>query len=319
MPRLLTAFKPTGHLHLGNLIGAVRPIAARRQDSDTTVFIADLHAMTVQHDPATLRALTMECAGLLLASGVDPSCFYAQSHLPEHAELHYLLECVTHYGEAHRMIQFKEKGGTGSRISLLTYPVLMAADILLHDTDRVPVGEDQLQHLELTRTVAQRFNSLYGTTFTVPVGVAPLVGARIMDLGDPTRKMGKTGATEHGGILLIDPPEVIRRKVMRAVTDTVGVVRFAPEEQPGVANLLTILAACTSGDPRELAGTFTGYGELKAAVADAVVATLAPIQDRYAALDPAEIRQALLDGAKRARDTAYPTVTRARAAIGLLD
>ncbi|WP_018351288.1 tryptophan--tRNA ligase [Longispora albida] len=318
MSRLLTGFKPTGHMHLGNLLGAIRPIVARQDGNRTTVMIVDLHAMTVPHTPATLRELSMEVAGLLLASGVDASQFYLQSQVPEHTELHYLLECVTSYGEAHRMIQFKEKGGSGSRLALLTYPVLMAADILLHDTDEVPVGEDQLQHIELTRSVAQRFNNLYGTTFAVPKGVSPLFAARVMDLSDPARKMGKTGSTDTGSIRLLDEPEVIRRKVMRAVTDTLSTVHYDPAEQPGVSNLLSILAGCTGRTPGGLAGQFTTYGGLKEAVADAVVEVVRPIQERYAELDPGQVRKELAAGAEQAREVASVTVRRAKQAIGLV-
>jgi tryptophanyl-tRNA synthetase len=288
------------------------------------VLVVDLHAMTVPHDPARLRLLTLEQATVLLAAGLDPerALFYVQSQVPEHAELHYLLECVAAYGEAHRMIQFKEKasGRPGVRLSLLTYPVLMAADILLHDTAEVPVGDDQRQHVELARDVATRFNAHYGQTFVVPRAINPPVAARVMDLSDPTRKMAKSSTTDAGTIYVLDPPGAIRRKVMRAVTDSAAGVSYAPESSPGVANLLEIMAACVGGSPADLAAGFSGYGELKRAVAEAVIAVVRPIQARYAELcqDPGYVRRALLDGAERARDVAANTVHRTKHALGLL-
>ncbi|MDQ7902918.1 tryptophan--tRNA ligase [Phytohabitans sp. ZYX-F-186] len=318
----LTGFKPTGHLQLGNLLGAIRPVVAAQRRTRPVTFVADLHAMTVAHDPAGLRQLTLEVAQLLLAAGVDPdrSLFYAQSQVPEHAELHYLLECATRYGEAHRMIQFKERSSRrGARLSLLTYPVLMAADILLHGTAEVPVGEDQRQHVELARDVATRFNTHYGQTFVVPRAVKPEVAARVMDLSDPTAKMSKTSGAP-GTIFLLDPPEAIERKVMRAVTDSGDTVSYEPETRPGVANLLEILAGCAGGSPAALASGFTSYGALKRAVAEAVVTTVRPIQVRFAELsrDPGYVRRVLADGAEQARDVTAETVHRARRALGLI-
>lgn len=319
--RRLTGFKPTGHLHLGNLLGAVRPLIAAQDRADSIAMIADLHALTVPHDPERVRALTLEQATVMLAAGVDPArtALIVQSQLPEHAELHYLLECATQYGEAARMIQFKEKsaGGGPVRLSLLTYPVLMAADILLYDTAQVPVGDDQSQHLELARTVATRFNRTYGQTFVVPDGVRPERAARVMDLADPAAKMGKTSASGAGRIGLLDPPDVVRRTIARAVTDTVGRVRHDPRAQPGVTNLLTILEACT-GQP---AGEFASYGALKAAVTDAVEATLAPIRARHRELaaDPGHVRAVLAEGRARVQLTARATVRRAKRALGLAD
>ena len=323
MPRRLTGFTPSGHLHLGNHIGAVRPIVAEQADTDTIVLVADLHALTLDHDPAEVRARTLEFVTLLLAAGADPdACLvFVQSHVPQHTELHYLLECTTGYGEASRMIQFKEKSRRQEhvRLSLLTYPVLMAADILLHDTDDVPVGTDQSQHVELARDVAVRFNSRYGPTFTVPHAVHPLVAARIMDLAEPSTKMSKSTSTV-GALRMLDEPEVLRRTVMRAVTDGDGEVAYDPARKPGVSNLLTVLAACTGDEPTRLAGQFDRYGELKTAVADAVVDTLDPIRKRYRDLerDPSSIRAVLRDGARRARERAAAKVDAAREAIGLL-
>jgi tryptophanyl-tRNA synthetase len=317
----LTGLQPTGGLHLGNLLGGIRPLVESQYDGPSIAMIADLHALTMEHEPARVRAATLELAAVLLAAGVDPghTALIANSQIPEHTELHYLLECVANYGEAARMIQFKEKSAAGGtvRLSLLTYPVLMAADILLHDIAFVPVGEDQSQHLELARTIATRFNARYGPTFTVPEGVRPETAARVMDLAEPTRKMSKSNPSAAGRIGLLDPPEVVRRTIARAVTDNVGVVRDDPEKQPGISNLLGILAACTGSRPRE----FTSYGELKREVTDAVEAVLAPIRARYAALaaDPAYLRSVLAEGRARVRPAASETVRRTRAALGLLD
>ncbi len=324
MSRQISGFKPTGRLQLGNYLGAIAPAVQAQHRADMSIFIADLHAMTVEHDPRQLAAKTREVATLLLAAGVDPgrSTFFVQSQVPEHSELHYLLECATSYGEAHRMIQFKEKAATQRqvRLSLLTYPVMMAADILLHDIDEVPVGEDQAQHLELARDVAIRFNGRYGRTFVVPKPALPAFAARLMDLSDPGAKMGKTNASPNGVLFLLDPPEVLRRKVMRATTDAEREVRYDPVAKPGVANLLNLLASCVDDSPQVLAGLFSSYAELKEAVADVVVAKLRPIQQRYAdlAADPAGVDAVLAEGARRARDRGSDTVRRARTALGLL-
>jgi tryptophanyl-tRNA synthetase len=324
MSRRISGFTPTGTLQLGNYLGAIRPTVEAQYDTDSLVFISDLHAMTVGHDPARLPAQTLEVAALLLAAGLDPdrSPLFVQSQVTEHTELHYLLECATSYGEAHRMIQFKEKAARQQqvRLSLLTYPVLMAADVLLYDVDEVPVGEDQSQHVELARDVATRFNGRYGETFVVPKACHPPTAARVMDLSDPTAKMSKTNPNEAGVLRLLDPPEMLRRKVMRAVTDTCREVRYDPDGQPGVANLLDILGACVGDPPAALAPLFSSYGELKTAVADSVVAVLVPLQQRYRdlAADPAAVLAVLRDGRDRARARASVTVARARVAVGLL-
>jgi tryptophanyl-tRNA synthetase len=324
MSRRLTGFTPSGELHLGNYVGAIRPIVAEQAIADTVVFVSDLHALTLDHQPDDVRRRTLEFATLLLAAGADPDLclFMVQSHVPEHSELHYLLECATGYGEAQRMIQFKEKARRQEqvRVSLLTYPVLMASDILLYDTDEVPVGEDQSQHVELARDVAARFNSRYGPTFTLPKAVNPPVAARIMDLAEPTAKMSKSASSLAGSLRLLDTPDVLRRKVMRAVTDADGEVAYDPASKPGVSNLLAILAACTGQEPEELTGEFGRYGDLKHAVADAVVATMAPVRDRYQELsrDPDHIRSVLRAGAARASELGREKVRQAKAAIGLL-
>jgi tryptophanyl-tRNA synthetase len=323
--RSLTGFTPTGRLHLGNLLGAIRPIIAAQRTADTVVFLADLHALTVAHDPAEVRTRTVEQAMLLLAAGLEPdrALLYVQSQVPAHTELHYLLECTTGVGEAERMIQYKEKAAQQQhlRLSLLTYPVLMAADILLHDTQEVPVGSDQSQHVELARDVAIRFNARYGPTFVVPRAVHPAAGARVMDLGQPAVKMSKSSGSDLGTVFLLDPPDAIRRKVQRAVTDSARAVRYEPSTRPGVANLLEILAACAGRSPAALAEEMSSYADLKRAVVEAVVAILGPIQRRHAELarDPGYVRAVLADGAARARERTADLVTRAKRAIGLLD
>jgi tryptophanyl-tRNA synthetase len=321
--RRLSGFKPTGKLHLGNYLGAVRPMVDSQATTESIIMIADMHALTVEHDPARLRHLTAEVLATMLAAGVDAEAglCYVQSDVPEHAELHYLLECATGYGEAARMIQFRQKasGPEPVRLSLLTYPVLMAADVLLHDTDEVPVGEDQSQHLELARDVANRFNTRYGKTFVVPRGINPEFAARVLDLADPTGKMGKSTATDAGLIYLLDRPDLVRRKVSRAVTDTGADVLYDPYRKPGVSNLLEILAGLERDLPDMVALRFDSYADLKEAVAQAIVDTLEPIRQRYADLlaDPAHLAAVRRDGAQRARDRAAETVRRAKHAIGL--
>jgi tryptophanyl-tRNA synthetase len=295
-----------------------------QRTTDSVVMIADLHALTVEHDPARLRELTTEMLSTLLACGIDPdqTLCYVQSEVPEHAELHYLLECATGYGEAARMIQFREKAASQQhvRLSLLTYPVMMAADILLHDTDEVPVGDDQTQHLELARDVANRFNTRYGRTFVVPRAINPGVAARVMDLSDPTGKMGKSSTSDSGLVYVLDDPETIRRKVARAVTDAGSDVVYDPYRKPGVSNLLEILAACERDQPDIAALRFDTYAELKEAVAQTIVDILQPIRDAYAEAlaDPSYLDQVRREGTVRARDRAADTVRRAKQAIGLL-
>jgi len=319
--RNLSLLKPTGHLTLGNLLGALRPMAVAQERADCFYGVADLHALTVPHDPARLRPLVTETAGVLLAAGLDDSTLFIQSHVPAHSELAYLLECTASTGELNRMIQFKEKGRgrDGTRASLFTYPTLMAADILLYRPEQVPVGDDQRQHVELTRDLAIRFNSTYGSVFTVPEIVTPPAGARVMDLARPGHKMGKSHEGGAGIIYLLDPPDVVRRKVARAVTDSdtgPDAVRADPERKPGVTNLLDILVACAG--PEAAAG-LTTYGALKAAVTDAVVASLTPLQKRYAELaaDPAYVTDVYARGADRCREVTAPVLAAARAAMGL--
>ena len=257
--RLVTGLQPTGRLHVGNYLGAVRPLLqlAAAASTQTLAFVADLHAMTAEHDPGRLRAQTRELAATLLACGLtDDTTLFVQSAVPAHTELAYLLECTAAYGEMTRMIQFKEKAGAdraSARLSLLTYPALMAADILLYRADVVPVGEDQRQHLELTRDIAQRFNTRFAETFVVPEAAIPKVGAKIYDLQEPTKKMSKSAESPQGTLGVLEPPETIERKIKRAVTDTGTEVRYQPEVKPGVSNLLTILAIATGRSPDEVA------------------------------------------------------------------
>ncbi|KOT93329.1 MULTISPECIES: tryptophan--tRNA ligase [Streptomyces] len=329
MTRVFSGVKPTGHLTLGNYLGAMRRWAAVDQHrSDALFCVVDLHALTVDHDPARVRRLSRQAASLLLAAGLDPELctVFVQSHVDEHARLSYVLECVATDGEMRRMIQYKEKAarererGGSVRLSLLTYPVLMAADILAYGTDEVPVGDDQTQHVELARDLAVRFNQRYGHTFVVPRATGPAVAARVMNLQDPTSKMGKSEDTGPGIVYLLDEPDVVRKKVMRAVTDSGRDVVYDREERAGLANLLEILAACTGGDPAELAGGYDSYGALKKDTAEAVVETLRPVRERHKELcaDPGYVEGVLEDGAGKARAMARPTVDAAYRGIGLL-
>ena len=320
-PRVLSGIRPTGAgFQLGNYLGAVRHWAAMQQANDCFYFVADLHALTEDIDPAHLRERTRASAAELLALGIDPahSVLFAQSHVPGHAELAWVLGCLTGYGEAGRMTQFKDKGG--GTVGLFTYPVLQAADILMYQADAVPVGEDQRQHLELTRDLAQRFNSRYGRTFAVPGPYVAQAGARVKDLQDPTRKMSKsTGGA--GTVWVLDDPEVIGRKFRGAVTDTGREVVAAPDK-PGVSNLLTILSGATGSEVPQLEAAYAGkgYGELKADVAAAVVERFAPVRTRYAELvaDPAGLDEVLAAGAARAGEVAGATMAAVRERVGLL-
>ncbi|MEU6732281.1 tryptophan--tRNA ligase [Streptomyces physcomitrii] len=329
MTRTFSGVKPTGHLTLGNYLGAVRRWVETDQHNSEALFcLVDLHALTVDHDPARVRRLTRQGASLLLAAGLDPRLctVFVQSQVDAHTRLSYLLECVAADGEMRRMIQYKEKArreqerGGGVRLSLLTYPVLMAADILAYRTDEVPVGEDQAQHVELTRDLALRFNQRYGATFVVPKATLPVLGTRVRDLQDPLSKMGKSGAESAGVVHLLDEPEVIRRKFLRAVTDSGREVVYDRAVSPGIANLLEILAACTGGRPEDLAADYSSYGAVKKDTAEAVVELLAPLQKRHRELaaDPGQVDSVLRAGAERAREMAQPTVDAAYRAIGLL-
>ncbi len=331
MNRVLSGIQPTGEPHLGNLLGAVRWWVADQRDRDCFYCVVDLHALTVPGEPAELHQATMTMATLLLAAGLDPDgcTLFVQSHVPAHSRLAWLLECTASMGELRRMTQFKDKAAKGgedaARVGLFTYPVLMAADILLYQADRVPVGDDQRQHLELTRDLAQRFNTRYGDTFVVPEAAIPPPGRgdRIMDLQEPRRKMSKSAESAQGIIGLFDDPKVIERKIKRAVTDAddgPDAVRYDPVAKPGVANLLELLAAISGEKPEVLADRYDRYGPLKADVAAAVLSVIEPIQANYQALaaDPAEVSKILRRGAEKASEVAETTLERAYEAIGLL-
>lgn len=324
MTRVFSGMQPTGDVHLGNLLGALQRWVRDQHTTDAIHCVVDLHALTVPQDPAELRAATLRLSQVFLAVGLDPEVctVFVQSHVPEHRELAWIMECTASYGELSRMTQFKEKGERTSFVSggLFTYPALMAADILLYDTDEVPVGDDQRQHVELARDVAERFNSRYGPTFTVPKATFPKAGARVMDLQDPSSKMSKSAPTTAGVILFSDEPKAIEKKVKRAVTDTETEVRYDVAAKPGVSNLLDILGAATGRTPEEAAVGYSQYGPLKADTAAAVVEMLAPMQARFRELeaDPAETQRLLALGAAKARETAATTLARAQDHLGLL-
>jgi tryptophanyl-tRNA synthetase len=324
MARVLSGVQPSGALHLGNYLGAIRSWVAHQHEHDAFYCVVDLHALTVDVDPADLRARTLDAVIDLVAAGLDPDVctLFVQSHVPEHPRLTWLLECTASMGELRRMTQFKDKGAgnEGVRVGLFTYPVLMAADILLYDSDRVPVGDDQRQHLELARDLAQRFNFRYGDVFTVPEAAVPATGARVMDLQEPTRKMSKTGGTPLGTVQMLDSPEEIDRKVKKAVTDTDGEVRFDPEAKPGLSNLLELLAAATDRTPDEVATGYQRYGDLKRDLSEALVELLRPVRERRAELaaDPGAVSAILAAGAAKAGAVASVTYRRAAEAMGLV-
>ncbi|MFL6099194.1 MAG: tryptophan--tRNA ligase [Actinomycetales bacterium] len=319
--RELSGITPSGPLTLGNYLGALRRFRAHQDDA--FYFVANLHALTTEHQPARLRDLTLSTAALFLAAGLDPhrATVFLQSDVPAHVELGYLLESTAHIGELSRMIQFKEKGGRpGTRASLFTYPCLMAADILLYDADRVPVGGDQSQHVELTRDLAQRFNATYGPTFAVPELVPEALTARVRDLADPARKMSKSAPADAPGVIrVLDRPDVVRRKIRRAVTDSDNRLQYDPIGQPGLANLAEITAALAGETPQQVLGAATSYADVKARCVDVVVAELAPVQARHDELlgNPDELRRQLDVGAQKASAIASKVLHRARAAIGL--
>ncbi len=321
---MLSGLKPTGPVTLGNYLGALRHWVEDQHQADCFFPVVDLHALTVDHDPAALRALTLEQARCLVAVGLDPDVctLFIQSHVHEHAELCWLLECTASFGELRRMTQFKDKSQEQEFVSagLFTYPVLMAADILVYDADRVPVGDDQRQHLELCRDIALRFNGRYGDVLVVPEATVPKVGARVKDLQEPAKKMSASSASLQGTLLLLDAPADIERKIKRAVTDTEDEVRYDRGAKPGVSNLLTILGAVTSRAPDEVASGYTRYGPLKADTAAAVIEYLRPVQERYRELadDPAGTAAVLEKGAAKAGAVAARTLARAKQAVGLL-
>jgi tryptophanyl-tRNA synthetase len=328
-PRVLSGIQPTADsFHLGNYLGALRQWVALQDTHDTVYCVVDLHAITVPQRPADLRRRTRVAAAQLFAAGLSPdrSIVFVQSHIPEHAELSWVLSCITGFGEASRMTQFKDKSAKGgaetASVGLFTYPILQAADILLYDADQVPVGEDQRQHLELTRDLAQRFNSRFGQTFVVPGPYILPEVAKITDLQDPAIKMSKSASSPQGIIDVLEEPGSIRRKIMRAVTDTDGEVRADEQAKPGVTNLLRIYSALAGesiGDlERRYAGS--GYGTLKKELADVVVGAFAPLRERTEKLlaDEAELDRLLAAGAAKARTLATATLARVRDRVGFL-
>lgn len=321
--RVFSGIQPTGQLHLGNLLGAVQNWVADQETADCLYCIVDLHALTIPKEPGVVGTSSVELAKVLLGVGLDPQkcTLFLQSHVPQHAQLSWLLQCVTSMGELRRMTQFKDKSDQADFVSagLFTYPALQAADILLYDSNHVPVGEDQRQHLELTRDVAERFNHHYGETFVLPEAVYPTAAARVMDLQEPTNKMSKSAASDAGTVYITEDLSAVAKKFKRAVTDSDGTVRFDPVEKPGVSNLLSILGAVTGKDPESLADEYQQYGPLKSDTAEAVVELLRPIQDRIQALnqDPQEIEAILTVGAGKASAIAAEVYNRAVENIGL--
>jgi tryptophanyl-tRNA synthetase len=310
-------------MHIGNYLGAVKQWVVT-QNRDAFYCVVDLHALTLQIDPEKLREQTTDLLASYLAAGLDPDVctVFLQSQVPYHAQLNWLLECVATYGELSRMTQFKEKAQRqeGYRVGLLTYPVLMAGDILLYEAAEVPVGDDQRQHLELTRVIAERFNNRYGRTFTVPIAVQPKVAARVMDLQEPTRKMSKSISSPLGSLYLFDTPADIEKKVRKAVTDTDNEVRFDWEHKPGLSNLLEMYSSFSGDKPDDVASRYSRYGDLKHDLAALIIESLAPIQQRYRELlaDPGELHAIAMRGSLKAAEVAGPVYHRAAQAMGLL-
>ncbi|HET7648472.1 MAG TPA: tryptophan--tRNA ligase [Gaiellaceae bacterium] len=315
-PRVFSGIQPTGRKTLGNYSGGFRQYAATQETGDGFFCIVDLHSITVDYDPQELRETTLDLAALLFATGLDAerSTVFCQSHVTAHAEAAWLLSAVTSYGQLGRMTQFKDKAEGRDFVSagLFTYPVLMAGDILLYQTDLVPIGDDQRQHLELARDVAERFNYRFGETFRVPDGVFPEVGGRVMDLQEPTKKMSTTLSSEQGAVYVTDPPDSIRKKFKSAVTDSEREVRYDRDAKAGVSNLLEIMSVATGRAIPDLEAEFAdaGYGTFKEAVGESVVALLTPIRERYEALraDERELQRLLAVGAEKARRVAEPTL-----------
>jgi tryptophanyl-tRNA synthetase len=327
MTRVFSGIQPTGHKHIGNYLGAIRHYVAdqERYGGESIFCVVDLHSMTVPFEPEVLRERSLDTAILLIAAGLDPErcILFMQSHVHEHCELAWIFNCVATMGELGRMTQYKEKGEGKDSVSvgIFDYPVLMAADILVHRADRVPVGEDQRQHLELTRDIAQRFNHRYGDTFPVPQAAIAPEASKLMDLQEPERMMSTSRSSEEGKILVLDEPDAIRKKLRRAVTDSGGEVRAAPDK-PGVTNLLQMLSAVSETPVAELEQRYngSGYGAFKTDVGEAIVEYLAPVQDRYRELkaDPAEVQRALARGADRAQASAQGVLAEVRERVGLL-
>ncbi len=323
--RIFSGIQPTGNLTLGNYIGALRNFNLLQEEYDCLYSIVDLHALTVRQNPAELRKACMRTMAIFLASGLDPerNIIYFQSQVAAHAELGWILNCFTYMGEMSRMTQFKDKSAKHAdniNCGLFTYPVLMASDILLYQTDLVPIGADQKQHLEICRDIAERFNAIYGDVFVIPDGYFPKVGARVMSLQEPTRKMSKSDP-EETYIAILDKPDIIRKKLRRAVTDSENAVIYDPENKPGVANLMSIMSALTGRTMDDISAEYSGqgYGKFKDAVADSVIATLEPIQQEYERIsaDKAYLQQVMDSGRERASAIAHRTMLKVRKKLGI--
>ncbi|OPX50404.1 tryptophan--tRNA ligase [Clostridium thermobutyricum] len=323
---IFSGIQPSGNITLGNYLGAIKSWVKLQEDYDCYFCVVDLHAITVPQKPKDLRSKTLELLSIYLAAGIDPekNTLFIQSHVPAHAECGWLLTCNSYVGELSRMTQYKDKSkrfGDSIGAGLFMYPVLMAADILLYQTDLVPVGKDQTQHLELARDLANRFNNAYSETFKIPTGYIPKEGAKIMSLQEPTKKMSKSDENVNSFILVMDPPEVIRKKISRAVTDSVGVVNYT-EEQPGVKNLIDILATIKGENPLDIVKNYEnlGYAELKKDVADAIIEELAPIQARALELqkDKKTLEEIYRNGAQKASYIANKTLRKVQKKIGFI-
>ena len=324
---ILSGIKPTGSLNLGGYLGAMKNWVKLSEDYNSLFCIADLHALTIRIDPAVLRRNSMELYALYVACGLDPekNLLFFQSHVPQHAELGWILDCYTMFGELSRMTQFKDKSAKKAdniNAGLFTYPSLMAADILLYQADLVPVGEDQMQHLELTRDIANRFNGIYGDVFKIPEGYTPKVGARIKSLSDPTNKMSKSDEDQNGTVMLLDSRDVVMRKFKKAVTDSEAKVRYA-EGKDGINNLMTIYSAITGKTFEQIEDEFTGkgYGDFKIAVGETVDAEISPIRDRYAQLigDKAQLTAMYREAAQQASYLATKTLRKVYKKVGLIE
>jgi len=324
MKRVFSGVQPTGNLHIGNYLGALKQFVELQEDNECIYCVVDMHSITVPQDPAELKKHTLDIAALYMAVGVDPkkSIIFAQSTVPGHAELNWILTCNSYTGELSRMTQYKQKshGAESAPTGLFMYPVLMAADILLYDTDIVPVGNDQKQHIELTRDIAIRINNKYGETFVVPEGKFMKAGARVMALDDPTAKMSKSAPNEMSRISLLDEPSKIKKAIMRATTDSEGVIRYDIENKPGVSNLLSIYSAFSGKTIEQLEKDYEGcgYGQLKKDLVEVTVDALAPIRERFTEIRGSqELIDVLKDGAERANAIAEPVVKRAKDRFGL--
>lgn len=325
MKRMLSGIKPTGQLTLGNYIGALRNFVKYQDDYEMFVFIANLHCITVYNEPEELRKNLKDCVALYLACGLDPkrACIFLQSDVMEHAQLGFIMCCNTYLGELNRMTQFKDKqakGEQGLTGGIYTYPALMSADILMYDADYVPVGEDQKQHVELCRDTAIRFNNRYGKSFNIPEPVVAKVGAKIMSLSDPTKKMSKSEQTNKGCIYLLDDLKTVRKKIMSAKTDDIAKVQYDPQNQPGISNLMTIVSALTAQSFEQITSDFDGkgYGDFKKYVADVVCAELATIQQRYdEIINNNVIEKVLAEGKERAEKIAHKKLDQIQRTIGI--